>query len=377
MKQFTCEMCGSTDLVKQDGVFVCQTCGTKYSIEEAKKMMVEGTVQIIGTVKIDDSDSYDKFIDLARDAFNDSRYENAYDYSSKALNIHADSPEIILLLGLSLLGKEEFGRAIPTGCTNAVEAYMEKVSSFEWEPETVKEFTIAKDYIASVCRYKIAMLQSNIDEIKVELKPTRDALDVFADLGRPVFVVSQNQAEDKRIELHNKQVQAKIEFVQQKINVIKKFQEQSIHRIDVLSNEKKEATAKKRRNEYWVEHEKERHQLEVERQKLCAKKDSIAEQIGTLVTDKNSVPTLLKKREIDQMITNLRLAKEALGPFKWKEKKELQVKIESLEEDAKTLTATIAKEQQPINQQLEDCQKKSDEITQRLAEIQAEFDKDR
>ena len=38
MKQLTCEMCGSTDLLKQDGVFVCQTCGTKYSVEEAKKM---------------------------------------------------------------------------------------------------------------------------------------------------------------------------------------------------------------------------------------------------------------------------------------------------------------------------------------------------
>ena len=38
MKQLTCEMCGSTELIKQDGFFVCQTCGTKYSVEEAKKM---------------------------------------------------------------------------------------------------------------------------------------------------------------------------------------------------------------------------------------------------------------------------------------------------------------------------------------------------
>lgn len=44
MKQLTCEMCGSTDLIKQNGVFVCQSCGTKYSVETAKKMMVEGNV---------------------------------------------------------------------------------------------------------------------------------------------------------------------------------------------------------------------------------------------------------------------------------------------------------------------------------------------
>ena len=27
MKQITCEMCGSTDFMKQDGFFVCQSCG--------------------------------------------------------------------------------------------------------------------------------------------------------------------------------------------------------------------------------------------------------------------------------------------------------------------------------------------------------------
>ena len=29
MKRLTCEMCGGTDLIKQDGVFVCQNCGKK------------------------------------------------------------------------------------------------------------------------------------------------------------------------------------------------------------------------------------------------------------------------------------------------------------------------------------------------------------
>lgn len=41
MKQFRCEMCGSTELIKQDGLFVCQACGCKYTVEEAKKLMVE------------------------------------------------------------------------------------------------------------------------------------------------------------------------------------------------------------------------------------------------------------------------------------------------------------------------------------------------
>ena len=62
MKQLTCEMCGSTELIKQDGFFVCQTCGTKYSVDEAKKLMVEGTV------KVDNSDRIKNYLELARTA---------------------------------------------------------------------------------------------------------------------------------------------------------------------------------------------------------------------------------------------------------------------------------------------------------------------
>ena len=65
MKQLTCEMCGSTDLIKQEGVFVCQTCGIKYSVEEAKKMMVEGTVEVTGTVKVDKNPEIEALLDKA------------------------------------------------------------------------------------------------------------------------------------------------------------------------------------------------------------------------------------------------------------------------------------------------------------------------
>lgn len=37
----TCELCGGTEFVKSDGMFVCQGCGTKYSPEEAQQLMKE------------------------------------------------------------------------------------------------------------------------------------------------------------------------------------------------------------------------------------------------------------------------------------------------------------------------------------------------
>ena len=80
MKQLTCEMCGSTDLMKQDGVFVCQSCGCKYSVEEAKKMMVEGTVEVKGTVKVDISGELANLYQVARRAKDENNGENAAKY---------------------------------------------------------------------------------------------------------------------------------------------------------------------------------------------------------------------------------------------------------------------------------------------------------
>ena len=81
MKALKCEMCGQTDLVKQDGFFVCQFCGTKYTVEEAKKMMIEGTVDVTGSkVKIDHSDELDNLYQIARRAKDDNNAENAAKY---------------------------------------------------------------------------------------------------------------------------------------------------------------------------------------------------------------------------------------------------------------------------------------------------------
>ena len=77
---------GGSDLVKQDGVFICQNCGTKYSVEEAKKMMVEGavtvegTVAVEGTVKVDKSEELKNLYILARRAKEADNSENACKY---------------------------------------------------------------------------------------------------------------------------------------------------------------------------------------------------------------------------------------------------------------------------------------------------------
>lgn len=86
MKRIVCEMCGSHELVKEDGLFVCPYCGCKYTLEEARKMMIEGNVDVSGsTVKVDDSKELENLYQLARRAKDQGKYTDAREYYSKIL----------------------------------------------------------------------------------------------------------------------------------------------------------------------------------------------------------------------------------------------------------------------------------------------------
>ena len=70
MKAIVCEMCGSQELMKQDGIYVCQNCGTKYSLDDAKKLLVE----------VDNSEKLNNYYSLARRARENRNAEDAQKY---------------------------------------------------------------------------------------------------------------------------------------------------------------------------------------------------------------------------------------------------------------------------------------------------------
>ena len=76
MKAIVCEMCGSQEFAKHDGMYVCQHCGTKYDPEEAKKLMVE----VSGTVKVDNSAFIQKSLQNARRAKQKEDWEETEKY---------------------------------------------------------------------------------------------------------------------------------------------------------------------------------------------------------------------------------------------------------------------------------------------------------
>lgn len=58
MNAIICEMCGSSDLVKQDGLYVCQNCGCKYSTEEARNLF-----EINVKIEVDDISAYEQLLE--------------------------------------------------------------------------------------------------------------------------------------------------------------------------------------------------------------------------------------------------------------------------------------------------------------------------
>ncbi len=89
MKQLTCEMCGSTNLLKEDGVFVCQECGTKYSVEEAKKMMAGGddSAPAAATKSTGGSTVVENYVEMAKNAESAGNNQEAELYANKALEL--------------------------------------------------------------------------------------------------------------------------------------------------------------------------------------------------------------------------------------------------------------------------------------------------
>lgn len=146
MKQLTCEMCGGTDLIKEDGVFICQNCGMKYSVEEAKKMMIEGTVDVQGTVKVDNSAFVEKYLKNAHRALDKEDWEEVEKYYNMVEQNVPDNMEAVFFSSygkamLSLTDSDYFKRQQKF---NVLNKSMEVISDYYETTSENKEEVLRK-----------------------------------------------------------------------------------------------------------------------------------------------------------------------------------------------------------------------------------------
>lgn len=206
MKQLTCEMCGSTDLVKQDGVFVCQVCGCKYSIEEARKMMVEGTVEVAGTVKVDNTGLIDSYLQMAENALDASNHSEAENYANKIIEINPRAWRAWFIKGKAA-GWQTTGRnnRYPESIVNWINAY-------QFAPEEEKE-SLADEIHSEAMSISMAILQmecnsfvdyrsdDNANDVKNALSmieqqlgdlKTKTGIDVYTDAFKTILARTVN-----------------------------------------------------------------------------------------------------------------------------------------------------------------------------------------
>lgn len=155
MKTIVCEMCGNNNLVKQDGVFVCQYCGTQYSVEEAKKMMVEieGNVDVTGsTIKVDNSAFVEKYLANARRAYEKEDWEEVEKYYNL---VEQNTPNNMEAVFFSAFGK--------TMLAMTDEDYYKKQQKFN---VLIKSISVINDYYELTNEDKKAVLVKISEAIK-------------------------------------------------------------------------------------------------------------------------------------------------------------------------------------------------------------------
>ena len=93
VRAIVCELCGSNELIKDGDVFVCQHCDTKYTTEEARKLLVEASVTIDEPVRVQGVATVDNLLRRADDFERRGDLERAAEYYDRVLDIDIDNGE--------------------------------------------------------------------------------------------------------------------------------------------------------------------------------------------------------------------------------------------------------------------------------------------
>ncbi len=147
MKTMVCEICGSNEIVKQVEFFVCQSCGTKYTAETAKALLVEGTV------KIDKTDNEQNLRDIAQQALDAKDYESAARYYEELLKMNARDWEAIFYRLYARVMKAEYDELNKTIIllNNSLEGLKKAILPHQEQLERVKIVTQISFSICELC----------------------------------------------------------------------------------------------------------------------------------------------------------------------------------------------------------------------------------
>ena len=460
MKQLTCEMCGSTDLVKQDGFFVCQTCGCKYSVEEARKMMIEGTVEVQGKVEVKNAAKIENLLTLAESSYAADNYERAEDFCDKIIAMDDANYRIWQLKGLAIAGQttlenprgleacsclvssynilkkdgeDKSNDELKTGtlkliegcCNREMDGWMEQIET-NGLTETILdkvgdcygdlrnrirdacfEMEVCEDEEQKcVCKFDSAFIELVIRIFDLSLNDLNSGLDLDRDtcyalinlfktveyyFNEQTSLYNKNRIYDGVILFEKKILREDRDKARQKYIalgfssdfVVSQMKIAAIDHeeiIKIYENKKIDAeqqAKEKRIKVYWNSHKTEKDALDNEKKSLEEFKANATAQLAELKKSKEKVPSLELFVKKQKEIAALETQKNALGFFKFKEKKELQLKIDALMVEKNKIKTKVNGEQQEIETEINSVNIKLNKAIARIKEIDNEFTMDR
>ena len=83
-------MCGSSEILKKDGFYVCESCGTKFSPEEARKLLMDISGSTINVANNPQEKNLEK---LAIDAYEAKNWKEAESFANQVLAINENNFE--------------------------------------------------------------------------------------------------------------------------------------------------------------------------------------------------------------------------------------------------------------------------------------------
>lgn len=375
MKQLTCEMCGSTDLLKQDGVFVCQSCGCKYSVEEARKMMVEGTVEVQGTVMIDRTDEkrqkVQNYLAMCKNAHDALDTAAVVEYSDKILEIDPNNYEAWAYRALSCGWKSSLND-MKTG-----QVITAARKALELAPEE-KRYELAENIYAQgklqiISHLKTVFSMNSTGMLLLSVTAALTTASKQAEMIAPVMkawvmlVTSIPYLTAERMEAeikdckevsdsHDVIIGTAVSALNGKKPYYEEMRELLQPKMEVAKQEYSELM-EKHRAAYWTAHAEEKAALEQEKKALERELSAVLESLHLENSEE-------KQRQLKESIDAMIKERNSLGMFKIKRTEELNKLIKKANDEITAIEKALnGEELKPINA--------------RIAEIDAELTKDR
>lgn len=250
MKRINCEVCGSAEMLKDNGVFVCQSCGCKYSLEEVRKMLIDdaSTVQLNKVTSSDgQTEEYKNMLKAMRDAMDDGRFDSAYMNSVQLIAMKPDVPELIAIQALAIFGKDNTTLDIPASTIKGLERFYSMLDT--WKANHSEKAVVIVDvlkYVGNACKTKYTLLEKAISELETQkyAPSLADNLGAIGDtlgmLGGDLFSTIHGldqEREGRRRSVDNKIIDQQIDRLKEKYQKLDEFRREQIKKLTIVYNE--------------------------------------------------------------------------------------------------------------------------------------------